>query len=55
MIPEYDNWKTTLPDEPDPVAYCNSCGCPLYEGDVLYALDGGICEECLEDEYRRIL
>lgn len=54
MISGYDDWKTTPPDDPDPVTYCNCCGTPLYEGDVLYTVDGGICEDCLEDRYKTI-
>lgn len=54
-IPGYDAWKTTPPDDPDPVAYCNCCGCGLYEGDVVYTIDGGICEECLNDRYREFV
>lgn len=55
MIPGYDEWKTKEPDEPKPVAYCNCCGDPLYEGDVLYTIDGGICECCLNDRYREFV
>ncbi len=55
MIRGYDEWKTTPPDDPVPVTYCNQCGAPLYEGEALYCVDGGICESCLEDGYRRIL
>lgn len=51
-IPNYDNWKTTPPDDPEPVTHCNHCGEPLYEGDALYGIDGGICEDCLEDNYK---
>lgn len=54
-IPGYDDWKTTPPDEPDPVKHCAYCRCELYEGDVVYAVDGEICEKCLERDYRRIL
>lgn len=55
MIPGYDDWKTTPPDDPEPVAYCNQCGAPIYEGDALYEIDGGICEDCLNDGYRRLV
>ena len=24
----------------------------MYEGDVIYTIDGGICEDCLNDRYR---
>lgn len=51
-IPGYDAQKTTPPDEPDPVTYCNCCGCGLYEGDVIYTIDGGICEDCMNDRYK---
>lgn len=34
MIPGYDEWKTALPEESEPVAYCVQCGDPLYEGDA---------------------
>ncbi len=54
MIPGYDEWKTTPPDDPEPVAYCAQCGDPIYEGDALYTIDGGICEGCLEDSYKRL-
>lgn len=53
QIPGYDDWKTTPPDAPDPVTYCNGCGCELYEDDVIYDIDGGICEDCLNDRYRK--
>lgn len=48
----YDHWKTTPPEPPDPLTKCNFCGKDLYEGDVLYTIDGGICEDCLEDHYK---
>ena len=51
-LPGYDEWKTTPPDESEPKAHCYHCGKPLYEGDVLYTVDGGICEDCLEDNYK---
>ena len=54
-IPGYDEWKTTPPDDPDPAAYCNFCGCEMYEGDMIYTIDGGICEKCMNDIYRRML
>ncbi len=54
-LPNYDYWKTTPPDDPEPVNYCNSCGAALYEGDKLYKIDGGICEECLEEYYEVML
>ena len=48
----YDRWKTTPPEEPKPVAHCNMCGAPMWEGDVLYTIDGGICEVCLTENYK---
>ena len=54
-IPNYDKWKTTPLDDPKPVTHCNHCGEPLYEGDALYGIDGGICEDCLEDNYKRFV
>lgn len=53
-IPGYDEWKTTE-EETKPVRYCAVCGGEMYEGDVLYAIDGGICEQCLEDHYREFV
>lgn len=50
-IPNYDNWKTTPPDDP-PVTHCSICEKEMYEGDVLYTIDGGICETCLDENYR---
>lgn len=55
MIPGYDEWKTAQSEEPEPAAYCVQCGEPLYEGDVIYAIDGGICEACLECSYKKIV
>lgn len=51
-IPNYDKRKMNLPDDPEPKAHCNHCGEALYEGEVIYAVDGGICESCLNDNYR---
>lgn len=41
--------------ETDPVEYCTQCGEPLSEDDALYTVDGGICEDCLEDQYTRLV
>ena len=54
VIPGYDEWKTTPPDDPEPVTYCNICGGPIYEGDALFTIDGGICEDCLNDYYKEL-
>lgn len=52
-IPNYDNWKTTPPDDPKPVAYCSLCGEPLYEGDgILDVLGDMWCEKCIDDNRR---
>lgn len=40
-ISGYDIWKTTPPEDPEPVDYCHQCGVPLYEGDAFYTIDGG--------------
>lgn len=55
MIPGYDEWKTSPPEVP-PVTTCTYCGCDLYEGDYLYTVDGeNLCEDCMNDNYRRML
>lgn len=52
----YDEWKTSIPEDPEPVAECTCCGARLYEGDYLYTVNGEeLCEDCLNDEYRRML
>lgn len=51
----YDAWKTTPPPEPKPVTKCAICGEALYEGDVLYTIDGGICEQCMNDHYKKFI
>ena len=52
-IPGYDKWKTT---PPEPSTYCDCCGCELYEGDSLYTKNGEkLCEDCVNEEYRRML
>ena len=52
----YDRWKTTPPDDPEPKAYCDCCGEGLYEGDYISTLDGeSLCLDCLNDAYRRML
>ena len=56
-IPGYDSWKTTPPDDPDPVAFCDNCDTPLYKGDSIYMHinEENLCEVCMNDMYRRIL
>ena len=56
MIPGYDAWKQRVPDEPEPVEVCTCCGKELFAGDYIYTIDGEkLCEDCLNDEYRRML
>ena len=55
-LPGYDEWKTTPPEGPKPKAYCSYCDKDLYEGDAIYDINGEyLCEDCLDDEFRRIL
>lgn len=55
MIRGYDAWKTNE-EETKAVCCCEYCGRALYEGDVLYTVNGEkMCEDCLNDEYRRLL
>lgn len=52
MMPGYDAWKTTPPEEPEPKEWCTKCGAPLYEGDFIYTVNGEIlCVECIRDCY----
>lgn len=54
-IPGYDEWKTTQQEE-EPDAVCDCCGAGLWEGDYIYDIDGQhLCEDCLNDQYRRML
>lgn len=54
-IPGYDAWKTTPPDDPEPVEHCDICGAPIYEGDYITDIRGEKwCDECLK-EIRRIV
>lgn len=55
MIPGYDEWKTTPPNEPDPVAYCEICGQEIYEGDSVIDYDGISHEDCFKERYGKIL
>lgn len=56
MIPRYDEWKTTPPDEPEPVGYCDICGEPVHEGDYLTNICGEKwCDDCLNDRLRKIV
>jgi hypothetical protein len=42
------------PEEPD--VECTCCGCKLDDGDYSYCISGEIlCENCLNDQYRRIV
>ncbi|MCI6464730.1 MAG: hypothetical protein MSA90_04600 [Faecalicatena sp.] len=52
----YDEWKTTPPNDPDSSEICSSCGRELYEGDYIYDVGNEcICEECLNNQYRRMI
>lgn len=54
-IEGYDEWKTTQP-EPSIVGRCDCCGCDLWHGDGLHDINGEhLCDECVKDNYRRIL
>lgn len=54
-IPGYDDWKTTPPDDPEPVAYCDVCGDPIFEGDYMTDILGEKwCDDCLK-EIRRLV
>ena len=48
-LPNYDNWKTTPPDEPD-IVQCARCGDDTYKADSLRTVDGYLCESCMELE-----
>ena len=38
------------PDDPKPVAYCDICGSPIYEGDGITDINGDKwCDECLAE------
>ncbi len=59
-IPNYDDRKTTPPDEPEAKGYCTICGQPFWEGDAIYAVDGGRCYlrrrwVCLRNVFERKL
>lgn len=54
-IPGYDVWKTTPPEDPEPVTYCDVCGGPVFSGDYLTDISGEKwCDECLK-EIRRVV
>lgn len=55
MIPGYDEWKTTPPDNPKPIAYCDICGEPIYEGDAVIDYFELSHEECFTERYKRIM
>lgn len=62
---------TNIPDNPDrvgtptfedvyhdPICTCDKCGRKLYEGDEVYDIlpgGDGVCEDCLDKHYRRVL
>lgn len=54
-IPGYGTWKTIPPEDPDPVYMCEDCGGGIFEGDRYYSVNGEIlCEECMEEKYKRL-
>ena len=56
LIPRYDSWKTTPPEEPEPKSWCSCCGATLYEGDYVYTILGEIlCDDCLRDNYGKTI
>ncbi len=43
-------------EEPEPIERCDRCGTALYSGDYLTTVDGEkLCDDCLNDDYRRML
>lgn len=56
MIPGYDEWKTSTPNDSEPVEHCDICDAPIYVGDYLTDINGEKwCDECLNDNLRRIV
>ena len=46
-----DNFELEEPD-----VECTCCGCKIDDGDYMYCIAGEIlCEDCLNDQYRRIV
>lgn len=55
-ISDYDEWKTDVPEEDTPECICDHCGSELYGGDYIYTISGeNICEDCMNDMYRKML
>lgn len=55
-IPGYDRWKTALPDEQEPVMYCDICGEPICEGDYVTEVQGEKwCDNCLNSQLRKVV
>ncbi len=47
---EYLPERPLEPPEDTPVAYCDYCGGEIYEGEVVYNIDGRLIhEDCLHD------
>lgn len=43
-------------EQEEPDVECTCCGCKLDDGDYFYCISGEIlCEDCLNDQYRRIV
>ena len=52
----YDEWKTSPPEEGNPVTYCDYCNKGLFEGDRVYRIQNeNICEECMEKYFSQLL
>lgn len=46
----YDQWKTSSPDDEPPVHYCNKCKGEIYVDEIYYDFgDGPVCESCVDD------
>lgn len=45
-----DIWKTTPPDDEEPVMDCDECEQPIYEEEYYYEFHGEIfCEDCVRN------
>lgn len=56
MILGYDNWKTSPPEEPEPVYECEQCGRGLYDGDECYEINREtLCAYCGQSLYVKIV
>ena len=51
-VPSYPCMGSSCPNRNVPVCYCDQCGCEI-DGDIYDVGDEELCEECLEDMFRR--